>query len=130
MIPVLSRSEMRAFDAHAISACDVPSLLLMENAGRGATDVIVRELGLGKGSNGRVVIVCGAGNNGGDGFVVARRLLTLGFDPRVFLLVKAERLTGDARANLRAFLGVGGQVTELSPHQLNQLSAERAHLTT
>jgi len=123
MIPVLSRSEMRSFDAHASSACGVPSLLLMENAGRGAAEVIAAELGLSKGVKGHVVIVCGAGNNGGDGFVVARRLLTLGFEPRVFLLVKAERLSGDALVNHQAFLGVGGQVTELGPQQLNLLHA-------
>ncbi|HEX3777745.1 MAG TPA: NAD(P)H-hydrate epimerase, partial [Polyangiaceae bacterium] len=77
MIPVLSRAEMRKFDAHASSAGQTPSLLLMENAGRGAADVIARELELRPGSRARIVIVCGAGNNGGDGFVVARRLLTL-----------------------------------------------------
>src|SRR3954469_9788011 len=77
MIPVLSRAEMRAFDAHASAACQVPSLLLMENAGRGAADLIVSELCLAQGSSARIVVVCGAGNNGGDGFVVARRLLTL-----------------------------------------------------
>ena len=60
MIPVLSRAEMRKFDAHASGACQVPSLLLMENAGRGAADVIVRELGLERGSGARIVIVCGA----------------------------------------------------------------------
>src|ERR1700712_3788482 len=104
MIPVLSRAEMRKFDAHASSACQVPSLLLMENAGRGAAGFIASELGLSQGSNARVVIGCGAGNNGGDGFVVARRLLTLGAVPRVYLLVKAERLAGDALSNYRAFV--------------------------
>jgi len=123
MIPVLSRVEMRQFDAHASGACQVPSLLLMENAGRGAADVIARELGLGRGSGARIVVVCGAGNNGGDGFVVARRLLTLGAEPRVYLLVKAERLTGDALSNYRSFLGVGGQVVELEPNQLSVLSS-------
>jgi NAD(P)H-hydrate epimerase len=123
MIPVLSRAEMRKFDAHATSACHVPSLLLMENAGRGAADVIVRELGLSAGSGARVVIVCGAGNNGGDGFVVARRLLTLGADPRVYLLVKTERLVGDALANYRSFVGVGGVVVELEPNQLSVLGS-------
>ncbi len=44
MVPVLSRAQMRAFDAHAIEQCRVPSLVLMENAGRGATDVLVLEL--------------------------------------------------------------------------------------
>ncbi len=123
MIPVLSRSEMRKFDAHAVSACEVPSLLLMENAGRGAADCIARELRLEPNSGARIVIVCGGGNNGGDGFVVARRLLTLGADPRLYLLVKAERLTGDALANYRSFIGVGGAVVELSPHQLSQLGS-------
>ncbi|MEP7049787.1 MAG: NAD(P)H-hydrate dehydratase [Pseudomonadota bacterium] len=119
MIPVLSRAEMRAFDEHASAACQVPSLLLMENAGRGAADAIAAELAS-KGA--RVVIVCGAGNNGGDGFVVARRLLTLGHDARVYLLVKTERLQGDALANYRSFVGVGGNVVELEPNQLSLLA--------
>jgi hydroxyethylthiazole kinase-like uncharacterized protein yjeF len=123
MIPVLSRAEMRKFDAHASSACQVPSLLLMENAGRGAADLIARELGLSPGSAARIVIACGAGNNGGDGFVVARRLLTLGADPRVYLLVKAEGLTGDALSNYRSFVGVGGSVVELGPNQLSVLGS-------
>src|SRR6188768_4069593 len=124
MIPVLSREEMRKFDAHASHAAQVPSLLLMENAGRGAADVIARELGLARGSGARIVVVCGAGNNGGDGFVVARRLLTLGAEPVVYLLVKAERLSGDALSNYRSLLGVGGTVVELEPNQLSVL--ERA----
>ncbi|HEY0469435.1 MAG TPA: NAD(P)H-hydrate epimerase, partial [Polyangiaceae bacterium] len=123
MIPVLSRAEMRQFDARASNACHVPSLLLMENAGRGAADVIVRELALSAKSAARIVIVCGAGNNGGDGFVVARRLLTLGADPRVYLLVKAERLTGDALSNYRSFSGIGGVVVELEPNQLSVLGS-------
>ncbi len=120
MIPVLSRAEMRAFDAQASAACQVPSLLLMENAGRGAAELIAAELGA-KGA--RVVIVCGAGNNGGDGFVVARRLLTLGHDPRVYLLVKSERLKGDALSNYHSFVGVGGSVVELEPNQLSVLGS-------
>src|SRR6478736_1407737 len=123
MIPVLSRAEMRRFDAHASQACQVPSLLLMENAGRGAADVIARELALSPGSGARVVVVCGAGNNGGDGFVVARRLLTLGADPRVYLLVNAERLSGDALSNYQSFLGVGGQVVEIDANQLSVFSS-------
>jgi NAD(P)H-hydrate epimerase len=123
MIPVLSRAEMRKFDAHASSACQVPSLLLMENAGRGAADVIVRELGLPRGSAARIVIVCGAGNNGGDGFVVARRLLVWGAQPIVYLLVKPERLAGDALGNYRSFVAVGGLVVELEPNQLSVLGS-------
>jgi NAD(P)H-hydrate epimerase len=122
MIPVLSRAEIRKFDAQASAACQVPSLLLMENAGRGAADLILRELGVAEGSGARVVIVCGAGNNGGDGFVVARRLLTLAADPRVFLLVEPEHLSGDALSNYRSFVGLGGQVVELEPNQLSVLA--------
>ncbi|MCW5831181.1 MAG: hypothetical protein KIS78_01835 [Labilithrix sp.] len=82
MIPVLSRGQMRAFDAHAIQTARVPSVVLMENAGRGAADVIERELLDGHAAGRRVVVVAGAGNNGGDGFVVARHLLARGATPR------------------------------------------------
>jgi NAD(P)H-hydrate epimerase len=94
----------------------------MENAGRGAADVIMAELGLGAGSEARVVLVCGAGNNGGDGFVVARRLLTLGADPQVFSLTAAERLKGDALSNYQSFIGVGGKVVVLEASQLGVLT--------
>jgi NAD(P)H-hydrate epimerase len=114
---------MRAFDAYASNACHVPSLLLMENAGRGAAEVIARELGLQTVRGARIVIVCGAGNNGGDGFVVARRLLVLGAVPLVFLLVKAETLRSDALVNYQAFVGLGGSVTELGPSDLSLLGS-------
>lgn len=111
MIPVLSREQMRALDRHAIEKCSVPSLVLMENAGRGATDVVLEELERSGGS--RVLVACGGGNNGGDGFVVARRLLATGVDVRVFLVSKKDGLTGDARANHDAWCGIGGTVTEV-----------------
>jgi hydroxyethylthiazole kinase-like uncharacterized protein yjeF len=112
MTPVLSRTQMRAFDAAAVSRSHVPSLLLMENAGRGAADVLVREWpGVVAGE--AVTIVCGTGNNGGDGFVVARHLLARGARPDVFLAGDAQRLSSDARANLEAWRGVGGSVHEV-----------------
>jgi hydroxyethylthiazole kinase-like uncharacterized protein yjeF len=103
---------MRAFDARAIEQ-RVPGLLLMENAGRGAADVAVAELLGGDASGARVVVVCGTGNNGGDGFVVARRLAVLAARPVVFLAGRAENLRGDARANLDAWRGIGGELREL-----------------
>ena len=78
MKPALSRAQMRDFDAHVIEACKVPGLVLMENAGRGAADVIEREALGGDARGERVVVVCGGGNNGGDGFVVARHLRARG----------------------------------------------------
>jgi ADP-dependent NAD(P)H-hydrate dehydratase / NAD(P)H-hydrate epimerase len=118
MLSVLSRAQMRAFDAYAIEHARVPSVVLMENAGRGATDVLVRELLSGRPSlacGARVVVVCGAGNNGGDGFVVARHLLLRGAAPVVVLVADAERASKDARTNLDAWRGVGGEVRTAGP---------------
>lgn len=125
MIPVLSRAEMRAFDAHAISDCHVPSLILMENAGRGAADVIVRDV-LGGASEehvgdrvrgARVLALCGTGNNGGDGFVVARHLLLRGAQVDVWLVGDAQKLTRDALANMDAFAGVGGRISPFTTEE-------------
>lgn len=115
MTPVLSRHQMRAFDKHAIESCGVPSLVLMENAGRGATDVLVRELLEGDATDADVVVVCGTGNNGGDGLVVARHLLVRRAHPAVFLVGDPAKLSPDARANLDAWRGLGGEVHELLP---------------
>jgi NAD(P)H-hydrate epimerase len=98
---------MRAFDAVAIEDCAVPGVLLMENAGRGATDILERELLGGSASGKRVTVVCGTGNNGGDGFVIARHLLLRGAVPEVVLVGDRSRVSGDARVNLAALEGVG-----------------------
>lgn len=110
MIPVLSRAQMRAFDAHAIASCQVPSLILMENAGRGATDVLERELFDGRARGRRAVVVCGTGNNGGDGFVVARHLRARGATVEAWLVGDAAKMTADCKANHEAFVGIGGVV--------------------
>lgn len=113
--PVLSRAQMRAFDAYAIDRCRVPSLVLMENAGRGAADILVRELLGGRPSGTRVAVVCGTGNNGGDGLVVARHLLVRGGAPVVLLAGDGQRVSPDARANLEAWRGLGGSLRMLEP---------------
>jgi len=115
MTPVLSRAQMRAFDTHAIQQCSVPALVLMENAGRGATDVLVRELCAGDARGARPVLVCGSGNNGGDGLVIARHLLVRGASPRVFFAGDADRMPDDARANFEAWRGIGGELQWLPP---------------
>ena len=115
MRSVLSRAQMRTFDAYAIDRCRVPSLVLMENAGRGATDVLVRELLGGRSAGARIAIVCGTGNNGGDGLVIARHLLVRGAQAVVLVAGDMKRVSPDARANLDAWLGVGGEVRALGP---------------
>jgi len=109
MIPVLSREQMRELDRHAIEVCRVPSLVLMENAGRNAAGILLRTLAPGK-----TVVVAGPGNNGGDGFVVARRLLTAGHAPEAYLVGDPQQLKGDAKANHDAWRGLGGRVTPVS----------------
>jgi ADP-dependent NAD(P)H-hydrate dehydratase / NAD(P)H-hydrate epimerase len=111
LIPVLSSAEARAFDRYLGERCAVPSLLLMENAGRAAALVIHQRLA----RTSRVLCVCGTGNNGGDGFVVARQLLGLGHSVRVLLSGKKETLGADARVNFDAWVGLGGRVQMLPP---------------
>jgi hydroxyethylthiazole kinase-like uncharacterized protein yjeF len=111
MTPVLTRDQMRAFDKIAIEAFGVPSLDLMETAGSGAADAIAKLVKL---PGMAVTIVCGAGNNGGDGFVVARHLSERGADLTVVLVDPIERLSPDARTNRDAYLRTGGTVLDLS----------------
>ena len=113
MKPVLSRAQIRAFDAHAIGACSVPGVVLMENAGRGAADVVEREVLRGGARGARVVVVAGVGNNGGDGFVVARHLLVRGALVELVVIGACARIAGDAKTNHDAYLGVGGALREV-----------------
>ncbi len=114
MRPILSREQIREFDRHAIEDLGVPSLMLMENAGRGAADIAFRELArMGKAGQGPVLVVCGRGNNGGDGFVVARRLRVLGVPVKVFLTGAVEQLKGDARLCAALYEKLGGTIQPL-----------------
>jgi NAD(P)H-hydrate epimerase len=113
MLPVLSAQQMRAFDRHATDVLGVPSLELMENAGRGAAEGILRLLSTKPEATARVVVVAGAGNNGGDGFVVARRLAGPSVRVKTFLAQPASKLSGDALANHRALVEAGATITEL-----------------
>ena len=101
MLPVLSAEEMRRLDRRAIETLGIPGATLMENAGRGATREIVRLLPRG-GRGARVVVVCGKGGNGGDGFVVARLLKQRGARVTVWLTARPEEITGDAAGKLAA----------------------------
>ena len=90
----LDRSQCRQLDRRAMEEYGISGLVLMENAGRGVADKL-SELGIG----GPVVICCGRGNNGGDGFVVARHLDLRGYPVRVLLWAEPDRLSGDAATN-------------------------------
>ncbi len=90
----LSRDEVRNLDRRAIEEFGVPGAVLMENAGRGAVDVLIS-----LGCRGPVVVCCGKGNNGGDGFVIARHLDNRGIPVHVWLFARPNELKGDAALN-------------------------------
>ena len=98
LAPIYDAAGMRAVDRWAIEEVGVPSLELMENAGRAVADA-VGELA----PEGPVRVVCGKGNNAGDGLVAARYLAEAGFEVEALLLWPAEKLSGDAAANLERF---------------------------
>src|SRR6478735_12528756 len=90
----LTRAEVREVDRRAIAEFGMSGLVLMENAGRGCVDVLCQ-----LGCRGPVVVVCGKGNNAGDGFVIARHLDLRGLPVKVALLGSPDVLRGDAAAN-------------------------------
>jgi NAD(P)H-hydrate epimerase len=92
---LLSREQIRRIDHLAVERYGIPSLLLMENAGRNATAIICEQFG----QQGRAAVICGTGNNGGDGFVVARHLHNAGWSVRGVLAGRPEKMTPDAGLN-------------------------------
>lgn len=110
----LSRNEVRDVDTRAIQRYGLPGIVLMENAGRGAAACLA-----GLGVSGRVVICAGKGNNGGDGFVIARHLELFGIDVRVLLCCQPADLTGDAALNYHVLQqsGLAGTVLGNTPDQ-------------
>src|SRR5262247_2411014 len=100
---IFTAAEMRALDARAIETLGIPGPRLMENAGRGAAAVIAREWAPLRGK--RVLVLCGRGNNGGDGFVVARHLHARGARVRVLLAGRRGDVKGDAAQALGRWRG-------------------------
>jgi ADP-dependent NAD(P)H-hydrate dehydratase / NAD(P)H-hydrate epimerase len=96
--PLYDAEGMRAVDRWAIEEIGVPSLELMESAGRAVAEAVA-EIAV----EGPVRVVCGKGNNGGDGLVAARLLAAMGFEVEALLLWPAAELSGDAAANLDRF---------------------------
>jgi NAD(P)H-hydrate epimerase len=95
---VLTREQVRAVDRIAIEKYKMPGIVLMENAARGATDVALEMLGL---TPKRVLILCGGGNNGGDGLAIARHLHNRNHKVIIGLCTEPNKYEGDAVINWR-----------------------------
>jgi len=112
MTELLTAAQMRAIEAAAIASGEVTGLELMERAGRGVVEAIFEEWPELAATSHRAVVLCGPGNNGGDGFVVARLLQEWGWEVEVFLYGDPSRLPPDARVNYERWVGIG-EVREL-----------------
>ena len=115
---VVTAEQMREMDRLTIQKYGVPSLTLMERAGQAVTQASLQNFA--RNAKQGVLIVAGKGNNGGDGFVVAR-LLKKRIPCEVALLARKDELSPDAAHNLRAYLKLKGKVTEISADQLELL---------
>ena len=116
---VLNAAQMREADRRTVDDIGIPSLVLMENAGRqtvAAIEAMYSDL-----ADRQVAVLCGRGNNGGDGFVVARTLAQRGVDVSVFLIGRVSEVRGDARINLDILGRLGLTVVEVADSQAWEL---------
>jgi hydroxyethylthiazole kinase-like uncharacterized protein yjeF len=108
---VLTAEEMRAADRRTIEDVGLPGAVLMENAGAAVARAIRQKWPAAR----RILVLCGKGNNGGDGFVTARRLLD--FRPEVCLFARRAAVAGDALLHMNAYERSGGQVHEVADEE-------------
>lgn len=118
---VLNTAQMREADRRTIEDLGIPSIVLMENAGRQVADAMQSTFG--DLASSRVSVLCGRGNNGGDGFVVARTLAGRGIDVLVCIIGTSDAVRGDARINLEILRRLGVPIVEASSEQAWELHA-------
>jgi NAD(P)H-hydrate epimerase len=119
---VVTADQMRALDRATIDEIGLPGVVLMENAGRAVADAVCDSLAAarpsalveGVGADSSVAVVCGAGNNGGDGYVVARILRERGVHATAFLVADPEQVAGDAAIHLGVFEQIGGVAVSIA----------------
>ena len=110
---VMTRDEVRAFDAWAIDTLGIPGVVLMENAGRSCAELIEDKLK--NVAEPKVCLFCGTGNNGGDGYVIARHLINRGIQVAVVVCGDRDKIKGDAKINLDILERMGRPVELLNP---------------
>lgn len=109
-----SADQVREFDRQTMDEIGIPGIVLMENAGVAATNLFCAHFV--DVFPGPVVVLAGKGNNGGDGYVMARHLLNRGWQVVTLILAESEAISGDAAHNLRALIACGGFV-EFCPEE-------------
>ena len=97
--PAVTARQMRMIDTTIINQYKVPSIILMENAGRAVAESVQSYIKSHYDKKARIGIVCGGGNNGGDGLVAARHLHVMGFHVEVFMLKQPDMLKNDSKTN-------------------------------
>jgi hydroxyethylthiazole kinase-like uncharacterized protein yjeF len=115
-IALYSTAQVRALDAHAIKELGIPGYVLMKRAGEAALRYLRTRWPMAH----RIVIVCGKGNNAGDGYVLGRFAHAAGLTVTLLSAVDAEQLGGDARLAYEDFKSSGGQVHTFAPELLGQ----------
>jgi hydroxyethylthiazole kinase-like uncharacterized protein yjeF len=106
----VTAEQMREIDRRAIHEIGIPGVVLMENAGR---RVFEEARKMAAATDGVVLVLCGKGNNGGDGYVVARHLVNSGYSVEVYLVGTTDKVEGDAAINLAMLQRLGKEVDQL-----------------
>jgi len=122
----MTRDEVRAFDAWAINTLGIPGVVLMENAGRNCAELIADKLK--DIANPKVCIFCGTGNNGGDGYVIARHLINRGVGVAVVVCGENSKIKGDAKINLDILERMGEPIERLNPADTD-IAGQVGHLS-
>lgn len=112
----ITAREAKKLDLRAQKEFGIPTLLLMENAGKAVSEEALKIIARKKA---RVAIFCGKGNNGGDGFCAARHLLAAGINPDVYLADRIDEVKGEAKVNLNILFRLGKNVFEVSEQNID-----------
>lgn len=113
---IISADEARRLDKIAVEKFSIPSIILMENAGKNTAEIILKKLA--KRHPLQVAIFCGGGNNGGDGFVIARHLFNNDVKVKVFTAQKISKYTGDALINLNIIQKIKIPIVDISTQKI------------
>ncbi len=123
---LVTAQEMRAFDATAIQDYGIPGVVLMENAGRTTFHILKKHLG-GDLRDLRVSVIAGPGNNGGDGYVIARYLINHGADVNIFLLSPRDKIQGDALINLKVLEKMTSRISQVTDAESMEQAVQTWH---